>query len=123
MGHVGPMFGQYGHFRNYAPEKIPYALARYGDEVHRLLRILNTTSRGSRVRCRTYSIADMPSSVGFVNGRSRDIDGAEFPNVSGRGNDRIAGATCGYPRSRVEASVDTNLATDKQAQSVLFGQR
>src|SRR5271167_2654856 len=24
MGGVGPMFGQYGHFNNYAPEKIPY---------------------------------------------------------------------------------------------------
>src|SRR6478735_25461 len=25
MGGIGPMFGQAGHFRRYAPEKIPYA--------------------------------------------------------------------------------------------------
>ena len=29
MGGVGPMLGQNHHFRQYAPEKIPYAIERY----------------------------------------------------------------------------------------------
>jgi len=32
MGSVGPMFGQLNHFKRYAPEKIPYAIARYEKE-------------------------------------------------------------------------------------------
>jgi hypothetical protein len=26
---AGPMFGQFGHFTKYAPEKVPYAINRY----------------------------------------------------------------------------------------------
>ncbi|MEO0407951.1 MAG: glutathione S-transferase N-terminal domain-containing protein, partial [Cyanobacteria bacterium P01_A01_bin.135] len=29
MASVGPMFGQLGHFRNAAPEQLPYAIERY----------------------------------------------------------------------------------------------
>ena len=36
MGHIGPMLGQAHHFRAYAPEKIPYAVARYPNEASRL---------------------------------------------------------------------------------------
>jgi GST-like protein len=42
MGGVGPMFGQWNHFGAYAPEKIPYAIERYGNESKRLTRVLNT---------------------------------------------------------------------------------
>ena len=41
MGGVGPMFGQWNHFGAYAPEKIPYAIERYTNEVKRLTRVLN----------------------------------------------------------------------------------
>src|SRR5690349_2078993 len=41
MGGVGPMFGQYNHFANYAPEKLPYAIERYANEVARLHRVLD----------------------------------------------------------------------------------
>ena len=41
MGGVGPMFGQWNHFAGYAPEKIPYAIERYANEVKRLSRVLN----------------------------------------------------------------------------------
>jgi len=33
MGGLGPMSGQNGHFKIYAPEKVPYAIDRYGKEV------------------------------------------------------------------------------------------
>jgi GST-like protein len=41
MGGVGPMFGQWNHFGAYAPENVPYAIARYTNEVKRLSRVLN----------------------------------------------------------------------------------
>jgi GSH-dependent disulfide-bond oxidoreductase len=42
MGGVGPMFGQWNHFGAYAPERVPYAIERYGNESKRLTRVLNT---------------------------------------------------------------------------------
>ena len=41
MGGIGPMFGQWNHFGAYAPEKVPYAITRYTNEVKRLTRVLN----------------------------------------------------------------------------------
>ena len=38
---VGPYFGQAVHFRNYAPEKLPYAINRYVFEAHRHAGILD----------------------------------------------------------------------------------
>src|SRR5258706_15351623 len=42
MGGLGPMAGQCHHFRNYAPEKLPYAIDRYVNEVNRLYGVMNT---------------------------------------------------------------------------------
>jgi GST-like protein len=38
---VGPMFGQLGHFRVFAGERVPYAEARYAAEAERLLSVLD----------------------------------------------------------------------------------
>lgn len=60
MGGVGPMFGQYNHFANYAPEKIPYAIERYQNEANRLIRVLEKRlSEADYLAGREYSIADI----------------------------------------------------------------
>jgi GST-like protein len=60
MGGVGPMFGQFGHFAVYAPEKIPYAIERYANEVKRLVRVLDKRlGEASFLAGREYSIADI----------------------------------------------------------------
>ena len=41
MGGIGPMFGQYLHFADYAPETLPYAIERYTREADRLLGVLD----------------------------------------------------------------------------------
>src|SRR5215475_8272439 len=41
MGGVGPMAGQAHHFRQYAPERIPYATDRYTREVARLYGVMD----------------------------------------------------------------------------------
>ncbi|OKH11410.1 glutathione S-transferase N-terminal domain-containing protein [[Limnothrix rosea] IAM M-220] len=59
MASVGPMFGQLGHFRNAAPEKIDYAIARYEQEDLRLLGVLNRQLENNEFVVGDYSIADM----------------------------------------------------------------
>ena len=59
MAGQGPMCGQAGHFRNYAPEKLPYAIDRYTNEAKRLYRVLNTRLAGREFIADAYSIADM----------------------------------------------------------------
>ena len=60
MGGVGPMFGQAHHFRNYAQEKIEYAINRYSNEAKRLYGVIDTRlARKCLLRRSEYSIADM----------------------------------------------------------------
>jgi GST-like protein len=60
VGGLGPMGGQYGHFNVYAPEKIPYAIERYTNEVRRLLGVLDRRLAGRAfIAGDEYSIADM----------------------------------------------------------------
>ena len=82
MGGVGPMFGQLGHFMNYAPEKIPYAIERYQNEVIRLHRVLDKRlSQAEWLAGDEYSIADIITYPWLRNPQRRNIDFNDFPNV------------------------------------------
>lgn len=62
VGGVGPMMGQFGHFFKFADQSInhDYALARYRDEVRRLLQVLEQQLTGQDFIVGTdYSIADL----------------------------------------------------------------
>lgn len=59
MASVGPMFGQLGHFRNAAPEPIPYAIERYQNETLRLLGVLDGQLADQPYIVGDYSIADI----------------------------------------------------------------
>ena len=58
---LGPMAGQVSHFVNYAPEKIEYALERYGNEYNRLLGVMEHRLADRDYLAGDYSIADMAS--------------------------------------------------------------
>jgi GSH-dependent disulfide-bond oxidoreductase len=49
MASVGPMFGQLNHFKKFAPEKIPYAIARYEKETLRLYGVLDKQLKKKRI--------------------------------------------------------------------------
>jgi GST-like protein len=55
------MAGQNHHFRNYAVEKIKYAIDRYVNETNRLYGVLNKRLKDREFIAGDYSIADMAS--------------------------------------------------------------
>jgi GST-like protein len=60
MAGLGPMMGQASHFRNYAPEKLPYAIERYTNESLRLLAVMDKRlADRAYLAGEDYSIADM----------------------------------------------------------------
>jgi len=59
MAGLGPMAGQNGHFNQYAPEKVPYAIERYTRETNRLYGVLDRQLAGRDYIAGDYSIADM----------------------------------------------------------------
>ncbi len=90
MGGVGPMFGQYNHFAAYAPEKIPYAIERYTNEVKRLHRVLDQRlGESAYLAGAEYSIADIATFPWVRNPARRGIDLADYPHVR-RWHDAIA---------------------------------
>ncbi|SDU19096.1 glutathione S-transferase N-terminal domain-containing protein [Stappia sp. ES.058] len=125
MGGFGPMLGQNHHFRVYAPEKLPYAMDRYLNETHRLYGVLNKQLEGQDFVAGEYSIADM-AMVGWAKGWERQgMDlAADFPNVK-----RWLEALTARPAVARGLAVGQeereklDLAGNKNAQSVLFGQR
>ncbi len=81
MAGQGPMCGQAGHFRNYAPEKIPYGIERYSNEARRLYRVLDTRLDGRDYIAGDYSVADMACWPWIYFRSHHGVDLAEFPNV------------------------------------------
>lgn len=119
---VGPMAGQAHHFLNYAKVSLDYAKQRYTDEVNRLYGVLNRRLADRDFVAGPYSIADMaiwPWAWGWER-QNQDI--AQFPHMKAwldRMWERPAvrkGWELGQERRR-------NLATDEEAQAILFGQR
>ena len=124
MGGLGPMAGQAHHFRIYAPEKIPYAIERYTNEVHRLYGVMNRQLKDRDYLAGAYSIADM-ACIGWAKlweRQGQDIE--EFPHFKAWLARMLA-------RPAVQRGLSVNLderakldiAKDQQARSVLFGQR
>ena len=90
MGGIGPMFGQWNHFGAYAPEKVPYAITRYTNEVKRLTRVLNHRLEEAHwLAGDEYSMADIitfpwirtASQAGVRFAERGSLDLAEYPSV------------------------------------------
>lgn len=81
MGGFGPMLGQAHHFRQFAPEKVPYGIKRYTDEAARLYGVLDRKLAITEFVAGDYSIADM-SMIGWARSHERQgQDLTNFPNV------------------------------------------
>jgi GST-like protein len=82
MGGLGPMLGQAHHFMRFAPEKIPYAVARYGTEAKRLYGVMDR-----RLTESAYLAGDAPSIADFATypwvarHEWHGVDLADFPHT------------------------------------------
>lgn len=124
MANLGPMCGQAHHFRNYAREKIPYAIERYTNEVNRLYGVMDIRLRDREFLAGEYSIADMAAFPWTRSWKRQGQDIDEFPNVKAwqeRINSRPAVERALQVGVKEREGYD--LATDAQAQAILFGQR
>ena len=83
MGGLGPMLGQAHHFRNYAPQKIDYAIERYGNEAKRLYGVLDAQLErtGAWLVGRDYTIADMACWPWVRSHENQGISLDDYPNV------------------------------------------
>ena len=121
MGGVGPMFGQYNHFANYAVEKIPYAIERYTNEVKRLHRVLDKRlAEAEYLAGADYSMADIINFPWIRNPDRRNIDLADYPDVK-RWHDAVAA------RPAVQRGVEVLSGNQRRGQmtdeerEVMFG--
>jgi GSH-dependent disulfide-bond oxidoreductase len=81
MGGLGPMAGQNHHFRNYAQEKLPYAIDRYVNETNRLYGVLNKRLSDREFIAGDYSIADMASYPWVVPYQNQGQNIDDFPHL------------------------------------------
>jgi GST-like protein len=125
VGGLGPMSGQANHFVVYAPEKVPYGITRYTNEVNRLYGVMNRQlEHNTYLAGEEYTIADM-AAVGWITGHERIGQKLEdFPHLK-RWFDLVMArpaVKAGLAVSK-DARANYNLATDKDAQAILFNQR
>ena len=122
VGHVGPMLGQLHHFRDYAPERVPYALDRYQREAERLYGVMERRLEGRRyVMGEAFTMVDVAIFPWMRLAQRQGIDLDALPAVRAW-LDRVAA------RPAVERGlavgrdvVPPEREMDEEARRVLFG--
>ncbi|HEY6941767.1 glutathione S-transferase C-terminal domain-containing protein [Dokdonella sp.] len=123
MAGLGPMTGQYGHFRVYAPEPLPYAIERYTKEAHRLLGVLERRLVGRDfIAGDDYTIADIACYPWISPYAKAPIDLSGYPEIR-----RWHAAIAARPATQraYARGVDVNPPSDQplgeEARRILFG--
>ena len=123
MGNVGPMLGQCHHFRNYAVEKLEYAIDRYTREATRLYRVVDRRLNDREYVAGDYSIADMALFPWMRVWKNQGQTLEDFPHLA-KWIDRM------YQRPAVRRGLD--VMKDEQAKkreftedqrSIMFGDK
>jgi GST-like protein len=124
MGGLGPMAGQAGHFRLYAPDAGPYAIERYTNEVNRLYGVLDRRLADRAYICGEYSIADMACWPWIVPHERHGQYLDEFPHLQ-RWYEQLKTRPAlrrGFDVGK-EIRQLSRSGPDAEARRVLFGQR
>jgi GSH-dependent disulfide-bond oxidoreductase len=120
MANVGPMLGQAGHFRNAAPEKIPYAIERYTNESRRLFSVMDKRLAENAYLAGDYSIADIanyPWIVAALKAQPEQLD--TRPNLK-RWIDALAARPAVQRGMAVMADQPQRPLTEEE-RSILYG--
>lgn len=120
MGNLGPMLGQSHHFRQYAPERIPYARDRYTNEAGRLYGVMNRRlAEVAYLAGDDYTIADIAAFPWIVSHKKQGQDLNDFPDLK-RWFDGIAARET-VQRGLALLAEQRQASFDDQAKDVLFG--
>jgi GST-like protein len=122
MASVGPMFGQANHFRNYAPEKIPYAIERYTNEERRICNVIDKRISEVPYLAGEYSIADM-ATYPWLRGRKQVME--EFPHLTRwyKSIDERPAVQRGLAVMKAEAEKARSAPADPARWEILFGKK
>ena len=117
VGGLGPMAGQAHHFRAFAPQRIPYAIRRYTDEVSRLYAALDRRLADREYIAGEYSIADM-AAFPWIEPHARQGQSLEeFPQLR-----RWFAAVGSRPAVRRAYELGPERSADPAAYDFLYGQ-
>src|SRR5215467_7453870 len=123
MANLGPKAGEANHFRNYAAEKLPYAIERFSNEMNRIYGVMNTRLEDRAFLAGNYSIADI-ACVGWASRAERhghDMSG--FPNVRPWLETLLARPAVKRGLSvKVEAAFHVDMK-DPKVRAILFNQK
>ena len=82
MGGIGPFLGQAHHFRQFAPETIPYAIERYTKEATRLYQVMDTRlSQEPWLAAGEYTIADLACYPWICSYKWQGQELSDYPNL------------------------------------------
>ena len=124
MAGLGPMAGQNHHFVQYAPEQIPYAIARYVNETNRLYGVIDHRLADREfVTGSTYTIADMAVYPWIVPHERQKQDLNDFPSLK-RWFEMIKARPATVRAYEKGKTVNTQpTVKDEEARKILFGQK
>lgn len=121
MGGLGPMAGQNHHFAVYAPEKIPYAIARYVNETNRLYGVLDRRLAKVEFLGGDYSIADMASYPWIVPHERQGQNLDDTPHLK-RWFEAIKARPATVAAYAKAEGINREATMTDEAKKVLFGQ-
>jgi GST-like protein len=123
MANLGPKAGEASHFRNYATEKLRYAIDRFMNEMNRLYGVMDRQLQDREFLAGRYSIADI-ACIGWARRAERlGHDLGPFANVR-RWREAVMarGAVKRGFGVKVEAAFHVDI-NDPSVRAVLFNQR
>ena len=123
MANLGPIVGQAHHYRDAAPERVPYSIQRFTDEAGRLYGVMDRQLAGEEYLAGpAYSIADMACWPWVRVHRYHGQQWEDFPHVK-RWFDLVAkreGVQKGM-ELLTEKRAKTRDVLDKKSRDILFG--
>jgi GSH-dependent disulfide-bond oxidoreductase len=122
VGGLGPMAGQNHHFKQYAREKLAYAIERYVNETNRLYGVLNKRLADRAFVAGDYSIADMAAYPWIVPHEAQGQKLDDFLHLK-RWFEAIKARPATLRAYAIAAAINTTpILSDEESRKILFSQ-
>jgi GSH-dependent disulfide-bond oxidoreductase len=122
VGGLGPMAGQNHHFKQYAREKLAYAIERYVNETNRLYGVLNKRLADRAFVAGDYSIADMAAYPWIVPHEAQGQKLGDFLHLK-RWFEVIKARPATQRAYAIAAAINTTpILSDEESRKILFSQ-